>query len=254
MKTVCVIAWRDAKQIIRAPMYYLIAAFCTIIWFIVYRSSLTGFVMNSRQAQFGQAAEMNVHTTVFLQHVSVTNLIFIFAIPLLMMRAIAEEKKTRTFDLLLTSPIHAWQISVGKFVGGAIAVLGLLAISALYPASIALLTKISWSTLFANYLGLLLLSLVYVAVGLFASSLTDSAMLSGFIGFVLCLLFFLVGQMVVDTDLEWLTAVKDYVSAGQQLYPFMLGNIRTSSIIYFLTAIGFFVFLSERVVESSRWR
>src|SRR5687768_6063913 len=113
MKAFFLIAWRDAKQILRSPMYYLIAALCGIIWFINFRRSLSSFVMNSQMQRFGQqgAEAMNVHTTVFLEHISITNLILLFAIPALTMRLISEKKKSRTFDLLLTSPISAWQIA-----------------------------------------------------------------------------------------------------------------------------------------------
>ena len=255
MRELFLIAWRDARQIMRSPMYYLIGGLCAIIWFINYRTSLTKFATNSQMAMMGRGQEgMNIHNTVFLEHISVTNLIFLFVVPALTMRLIAEEKRSRSFDLLLTSPINAWQIAVGKYLGGLIAVMGWVFLSFLYPASTALLTNISWNMLLSNYLGLLMLVSIYVAFGLFASSLTENIMLSLFMAVFLNFMFWFMGNLTVDTNMQWLTAVKDYVSAGHQLSPFIQGNVRTSSILFFISIVGFFVFLSERVVESSRWR
>ena len=74
MKGLFLIAWRDLKQMIRAPMFYVISAFCAIIWFINFRTSITRFFQATQYSQMQQGGGgQSVHATVFLEHISITN-------------------------------------------------------------------------------------------------------------------------------------------------------------------------------------
>jgi len=235
-------------------MFFVIASVCSIIWSIRYLQDLFSFAARLQMASMGGPSGMNINYQLFLQHISNVHLIFIFAIPAVTMRLLSEEKKQRTYDLLLTSPITATDIAVGKFLAGYGAVAVLILLSFVYPMATAALAEFSWPTLLAAYLGILLVSGFYVAVGVFASSLTESAMLSVVLGvlFNLTIWFLGVAQESVDSSL-W-NSVLSYISIGQQFFNFIKGTIRLSSVLFFLSSITFFVFLCQRVVESARWR
>lgn len=256
MNKIFLIAKRDFKQIVTSPLFFLVAAMATIIWSITYLGALRQFASQGLMAsmQGGGPHKQSLFESVFVQHLSIVNLVMIFTLPALTMRLIAEEKKSRSYDLLLTSPISSTQIAVGKYLAGFLACMVLVAISFIYPAGTALIATFSWKTLFALYLGLTLVCALYVASGLFASSLTESAMLAVFMGVVFNLLVWFVGQMGMGSDIQWLANVTEYMSVGQHLMGFVRGTVRTSSLVFFITAICFFIFLSQRVVESARWR
>jgi ABC-2 type transport system permease protein len=254
MKMIGIIAWKEFRMIVTSARFFFVAAFCSIVWTVMYLNQLNQFARQSMMAAMGQGEGTSVNFTVFFQHISLINFIFILAIPAFTMRLLAEEKKMRTFDLLLTSPITAAEIAVGKFFGAYGVALVLIAVSALYPIATRFVTDFNWTVLAVNYMGIILLAGVYVAAGLFASSVTDSAMLSVFLGMIMNILIWFIGAIMQGAESQFVTALSDHISIGQQLFHFMKGTIRTSSIVFFISIIAVFVFLSERVVESARWR
>jgi ABC-2 type transport system permease protein len=254
MRIVLIMAWKDFKQIVTSPLFFLISALCSVIWSITYLGFLRQFASQGMMAGLQNSQAPNIIRGVFTPHVSVTNLIFIVTLPALTMRLISEEKKSRSYDLLLTSPITATQIVVGKYLAGLGATMTLLAISLLYPVATATIADFSWQMLFSVYLGMFLMAALYTASGLFASSLTESAMLSVFMGVIFNFLIWFIGPSTSGIEIKWIADVMEYLSVGQHMMNFVNGLVQTSSLVFFVSVIGFFIFLSQRVVESSRWR
>lgn len=256
MSRICTLAWKDFKLLVTSPMFHLITFFCTMLWSYSYIRNIFQFAQRSAMAQFGGGAEgqMNVQVTVFLAHISQINLIFIFAIPALTMRLLSEEKKLRTYDLLLTAPITATDIAVGKFLAAFGAALTLVAISFIYPLGTAFIANVNFGPLLSAYLGLLLVAACYVAVGIFSSALTESIVLSVVMGLIFNLVLWFISQGTDFSDNSVYQAVMEYISLGQHFMSFIRGSIKTSSIVFFVSVVSLFVFLTQRVVESSRWR
>ncbi len=257
MRATLTLAWKDFKVIVTSPMFYFLAFLSTLMWSYSYIRNILMFAEQSVRAgmmQQGVDAGMNIHRTVFLFHISQLNLLFIFIIPALTMRLIAEEKKLRTYDLLLTSPITATGIALGKFLAAFGAAAVLVFISALYPVGSAMFADFHWPTLLVSYLGVLLVSGCYVAVGLFASSLTESVVLSVVMGLIFNLTLWFLSQGSEMATTSWIVGTLEHVSIGQHFMGFISGSIKLSSVIFFLSCIGLFVFLAQRVIESSRWR
>ena len=255
MGKVLLIARKEFGSIMRSPLFYLIAGICCIIWTMQYLSFLERFAqMGMRAAMQGGAQGQSLFNTVFVQHISVVNLVFIFALPAFTMWLVAEEKKMRTFDLLLTSPVSSTQIALGKFFAGMGIAFVLLLVSFLYPAGTAMIADFSWGTLLTLYLGVFLLSGVYVASGLFASSMTESVVLAVIMGVIFNFMIWFVGQSLSGSQTQWVANVADYLSVGPHLVNFLKGTLKVSSVVFFVSVIAFFVFLSQRVIESARWR
>jgi len=254
MHAVLLIARRDFKQIVTSPLFFFIAALSSVVWSLMYISFLRSFAAQGFMSQMQGGGHQSLMSTVFVQHISVINLVLIFTVPALTMRLISEEKKTRSYDLLLTSPINSTEIALGKFLAGLGATTLLLGISFLYPAGTALIAKFNWANLFVLYFGVFLITAVYTASGLFASSLTESAMLAVFMGVVFNLMIWFLGQSGAGSDIKWWSDVAEYMSVGTHLVGFLKGALRISSLVFFASVIGFFVFLCQRVIESSRWR
>jgi ABC-2 type transport system permease protein len=254
MNVVFAIAWRDFKNLFLAPMMQLILAFCAVLMTFFFIRNLFMFAERARAVMSAAGDGPNIQMEVFAQHISVVHLLMILICPVLTMRLIAEEKKLKTFDLLLTSPITAAQIAIGKYLAGCMSAFTVIFVSFLYPVATASVATFPWAPLFTAYLGLILVIAIYVAVGLFASSLSESIVLSVVLGWIFSLLVFFVGQAGVNNSDPLWSAVFDQISLAEHFYGFILGTIKTKSIVYFMSAIAFFVLLTERVVESARWR
>lgn len=246
------IAGKDLKVLLRSPMFFLIAGLCSFAWSILYIMYFSQYLQRSfRMGQEG----LNIHNFLFAQHIGMTNLILLFAVPAITMRLIAEEKKLRTYDLLLTSPVTAFDISVGKVLAGWGASLVLLLISFLYPLGTSFLVgDFYYGPLLSSYLGLVLVAGVYCSVGLFASSLSESAVLSVVLAVIMNISLWFLGQSAQMSDNPMLTPMLEQVSLPIQFADFVRGNLQLSAAVFFVSCMGLFVFLTDRVVESARWR
>ncbi len=255
MRAILTLAGKDLRNLLNSPLYYVIAGLCAFIWSYSFMRSLFMFAEHSRlKMQAGMGAGMSLQQNVFLMHISQVNLLFIFFIPALTMRLLAEEKKMHTFDLLLTSPVSATQIAVGKFLAAFTGVAVLTGISFLYPLGTRIVVEYPMAPLFSAYLGLLLVSASYVAIGLFASSLTESVMLSVVMGLIFNILLWFISQGVGAEATSWYSPILEYLSLGQHFLGFIMGAIKLNAVVFLMSLTTLFLFLTQRVVESARWR
>jgi ABC-2 type transport system permease protein len=255
MRAIFTLAGKDLKNLLTSPLFYIISGLCTVLWSYSYMRNLFDFADQSKMyMQPGMEAGMNIQRGVFLGHISQINLLFVFVVPALTMRMFAEEKRLRTYDLLLTSPITATEIAVGKFLAGWGAVLVLTLISFMYPLFTRLVAEYPMAPLLSAYLGVALVSGAYVAVGLFASSLTESIVLSVVMGLIFNILLWFISQGAAGNSNPVVAGVLEYMSLGQHFLNFILGSIKLKSVVFLSSVIGLFLFLTQRVVESSRWR
>ncbi len=256
MSAIFVIAKKDFKNLVFSPMFFLIAGFCSALWSGIYFRNMVSFAQKAHMGSMmgGGGQQENIHFAVFVAHISLINLIGIVAIPALTMRLLSEEKKLRTFDLLLTAPITATDIAVGKYLAAFGAAIALAAISFIYPLATGLFASFPYGPLATSYFGLILVLGLYAAVGLFASSLTESVVLAVILGMIFNLVLWFVSQGADMSDSPLMTATFEHISLGAQFMNFIKGSIKLSSVVFLTSFIALFVFLTQRVVESARWR
>lgn len=256
MRGMWVIAGREFRSLLRGPTFYMIAGVASCIWSFYYLRNLFDFAQRSMGSPFGGPSPEGqpIHYAVFVQHISLVNLVLLFVIPALTMKMFSEEKKVRTYDLLLTAPITATDISLGKFLAGFGVAVMLVLVSGIYPFATGLIADFEYTPLITSYLGLILMVGIYVAIGLFASSLTESPLLSVVLGVIFNLVLWFLGAGADVSDNRIVMAVMEHISIGKHLFEFLKGSLKTSSIVFFVSCIVLFTFFTQRVVESSRWR
>ena len=257
MNSIWIVAKKEWKSFFFTPSFYFVAFLITLILSFLFPVHFSMFSQVAQMAQPGLQAgqQANIHFGLFLKHLSYLNLILIFIVPAFTMKLLAEEKKMRTFDLLLTSPITSWHIVLGKFLGvsGAIMVIMLLAL--LYPLSTLLFVpSLHGPSLFLAFIGIYFLSLIYASMNLFCSSLTESVLVSYIMSVILNVSIWFVGIGIEAVDSQWARQIFEHISLSTHLGAMVEGTLRTQSLVFFLSAIGLFLFMSERVVESHRWR
>lgn len=253
-KQVRVITSRDFYHLVLTPLFFMFSGLSCIFLSYVFPRDLFRFASTYMRPSFGGMDQpRNIHFDVFVSHISYINLILLFCVPILAMKLIAEEKKNRSFDLLMTSPISSLQIVVGKY----LALLGVLfiflVVTSLYPLSTAFFTDIPFGPLLTSYTGLFLLAAVYASVGLFTSSLTNSLFLSVFIGVILNIALWFISQGQ-DFASPVMTSVMEYLSVAQHLTSFVKGSLTITSFTFFSSCVLLFLFLVYKVIEFGRWR
>lgn len=179
-------------------------------------------------------------------------LVFLFVVPAITMRLLAEEKKAGTIELLTTKPLHDWEIVVGKFLA-AWALVGIALLPTLiYYITIAFLGDIDNGPVVGGYLGLLLMAGVYVAVGLLASSLTENQIVAFIVGLLLMFAFFMMDKVLIFVP-DFMTSVVEYLGVDFHFSNIARGVIDSRDIVYFGSVLGFTLYLSVVSLERRKW-
>ena len=184
--------------------------------------------------------------------------LFIFLVPAITMRAIAEEKKDGTFELLATRPLSDWDILFGKFLACLAIVLLTLLPTLIYYFSINQLgiTKgnIDTGAVIGSYIGLVLLASAFTSIGLFTSSLSNNQIISFTVAVFLCFFSFsgfdsissIISLQEIGSFLTELGINEHYQSVSR-------GVLDTRDWIYFLSFTALFLFLSKTILGARKW-
>ncbi len=257
MKMILVILKKELLSYYKSPLFYLVAFLSTILLSVTFSMGLQNFAMTQSNSmyQMGQSSQqMNIHYAVFLQHLSFLNFMFMFIVPALAMGQIAEERKTRTFDLLLTSPIESYQIVIGKFLSLFSVVFSITVVAFVYFIISRRMFEFQWAPTITATIGILIVGAVYSAVSLFASSLTENTMISFSLGIVFNISLWIIGGLADLFEGPIAKPIFDQISLNQHLQVMIEGVFRTNGLVFFASLIFLFCFLTERLIESARWR
>jgi ABC-2 type transport system permease protein len=181
------------------------------------------------------------------------SVILLFTLPLITMRTYAEEKRSGTIELLLTSPLTDLQIVIGKFLGGMVLYVAMLAVTLVHMAFLFYFGNPEWRPIATGYLGLLLMGGCFLSLGLFVSSLTRNQIIAGMVTFAVFLMFWVINWIATFMG-PTSQAVLNYLSITEHLNDFARGVIDTKHLVYYFSFIAFSLFLTVRAVDSERWR
>ena len=174
-------------------------------------------------------------------------------VPLLTMRLLSEDKKQKTDQLILTAPVSLLSIVMGKFLAAyTIFVIG-VAVMPVYGFVMSTFTTISWLPIWGNTVGLLLIGGIFVSVGLFVSSLTENQMIAAIGSFFINLMILLMNTLTSALPSGIFKDVLASVSVYSRYSEITNGIFSLSSLIFFISVIFIFLFLTVRVLEKRRW-
>ncbi len=181
------------------------------------------------------------------------NLGFVFMLvsAALTMRLLADEQRTGSLELLLTSPVTDAQAVLGKYLGSLFVYLIALALSLDVPLLLGLFGDLDNGVIYAGYLGLILMGGACLAVGLFASSLTRSQLVAFLVALAVSLGFWIVSWPAPMLSGVAKTVV-EFVGFTARMDDFTRGVVNTKDVVYFLSLIIFFLFLAVRALEAKR--
>ena len=255
MGNVAAIAHKELKSYFASPVAYVVIGFSAILfgWFFI--NLLYFFDRASMQAGagFGGPQSVNVNEMLITPLFLNVSVILLFTLPLITMRTYAEEKRSGTIELLLTSPLTDVQIVIGKFLGGLVLYGAMLAVTLVHMGFLFAFGNPEWRPIATGYLGLLLMGGCFLSLGLFISSLTRNQIVAGMVTFAVFLLFWVINWIASFTG-PTMQVVLNYLSITEHLNDFARGVIDTTHLVYYVSFIAFSLFLTVRAVDSERWR
>jgi ABC-2 type transport system permease protein len=243
MRNVWTIASREYKLYFSSPAAYMVAFMILLRLGIIFYANIAGSMIQ----QFPPSIQgvLGPLTTILL-----------FVTPAITMRLLAEEQRLGTMELLLTAPVRDWELVVGKWLGGFLFLLTILAVTWLYPIVMNQMVDpgIDQGPLITGYLGMVLICAALVAIGVAVSSLFSNQIAVFFATLGIYLVLWLIGvptQAMGAGGGELLS----YLDITEHFYnTFYQGIIDLSDVIYFLSLTALALFLGTVSVETRRWR
>lgn len=257
MKNVWAIATKELRSYFLSPIAYVVLAGFLLIMGFMFWNMLAQFsryvAIYSSMQQPGMMEQLNLNDLVITPLLGNMTVVFILMMPLLTMRLFAEERATGTDELLLTSPISTLEIAFGKFFGATMFLAVMLGLAFIYPAVLMYFGDPEIPRILTGYLALFLIGMSAIALGLFTSTLTESQIVAGVLTGGLLLMLLLI-NWPADAVGESMGAVLRYLSLTEHSMDMMRGLLKVEDIVYYFSLISLGIFLSQRSLESLRWR
>lgn len=247
MRSILAVMDKELRHIFNsATAYVTMGIFFLLVGFFFF-DRLMEFVNYQAQGQFNATNDIIAPLCAMMSYV------LLLIVPIITMRLYAEEKSLGTDEMLLTSPISVWQIVLGKFLAAALFYLLILALTLFFPGILLQYVGLDWGQVLTNYLGLLLMGVSFISFGLFSSTMTRSQLIAAIVSFAVLFGFWILGWLA-ESLLGAAADILKYLAFTEHFLSFNRGVLHTGDVVYFISFIVFFLFLSARAVESSRWR
>lgn len=184
--------------------------------------------------------------------------LFIFLIPAITMRSLAEEKKDGTFELLATRPLSDWDILFGKFLACLVIVMLTLLPTLIYYISVYQLGitrgNIDTGAVIGSYIGLVLLGSAFTSIGLFTSSLGNNQIIAFTVALFLCFFSFSGFDSISSIiSLQGMASFLTGIGINQHYQSVSRGVLDTRDLIYFLSFTALFLLLSKTILGARKW-
>jgi len=245
---------KELNGYFRSPIAYGVMAFFALVAGYFFYIAVAIFVQRGIESSMqGQSMPMDVNEWVIRPVFSNVSVLGLFLIPMITMRLFAEEKRSGTIELLITSPITDLEIILGKWLAALLLYAAMLGLSLISIAMLFAYGKPDWRPIAVGYLGLVLQGACLLAIGTFISTCTKNQIVAGVAGFCICLMLWVL-DWVSAFNTTSLGKVMAYLSVLQHFDSFSKGVLDSKDIIYYASAIFFGLFLTARSLESLRWR
>ena len=253
IRNIVTIAGKELRSYFASPIAYVIIGLFSLLFGWFFYAYLMMFVRESEQMmQFG-GGSANVNQRMIRGVLQNAAVLILFVMPMITMRTYAEEKRSGTIELLLTSPLTDFQIIMGKFLGAMALYVAMLAVTLVHIALLFMAGKPEWIPILTTYLGLILMGGCFIAVGLLISSLTKNQIVAVMVTFTVFLMLWVINWIASFVG-PTAQQVLNYLSITDHLDDFTRGIIDTKHLMYYVSFIAFGLFLTARAVDTERWK
>jgi ABC-2 type transport system permease protein len=254
MSNIFAIAQKEVRAYFASPIAYVVIGLFALLFGYFYVAILDWFVRQGMMGGMGMtAAPLSLNQQFVRPLLLNTTVVLLFVLPMITMRTYAEEKRSGTMELLLTSPLTDLQIILGKFLGALVLYAAMLAVTLVYVGMLFVYGNPEWKPIATAYLGLLLMGGCFISVGMLISSFTRNQIVAGMLTFGVFLLLWVIDWIGSFLGPRGETIV-NYLSITRHFDDFAKGVIDTTHLVYYLSFITFGLFLTAKSVDSERWR
>lgn len=238
---------RELRAYFFSPLAYVILTFFLLVNGYIF-SLIVSFLSDPRAGGSTTPMKLFFGDTFFFW------LVLLFVTPILTMRLLSEERRSGTIESLMTAPVTEIQVVLGKYLAALLFYLFLWAPTLIYVALIARNSSVDWGPIASGYLGVVMIGAVFMAVGVFGSSFSKSQIVAAIVTFAILMFFFAIAFMESLVSSETWQSIFAYMNLLQHMDDFGNGIVDSRRLIYYVTTVALFLFLTARALEVKKWR
>jgi ABC-2 type transport system permease protein len=249
MRNIWIIAKRELDHYFISPIAYVVAFMILLTIGIIFAINIYFFIQNALQS-FGQVPDISPITGAF-------GFLLVLSIPAITMRLISDEARMGTLELLLTAPVRDFELVAGKWLGGFLFILSILAVTLVFPLILNGLVSpgIDQKLVMSSYLGVILVAASFLALGVGISAIFSNQVAAFFVTLsVFVFLWWLIGfpsQVLQGSASE----IFRYLDMKTHFYDALnVGSIKLADLVYFFSLIALGLFMGTTAIETRRWR
>ena len=238
---------KELQNYFYSPIGYVFIAIFMLISAVIF------FNINLTQNDYGTGYQGAGDYATSLQNMTIY---LSFITPVLTMRIFAEERRTKTDQLFLTSPISITSVVLGKYAACLTVLLIAMVLNLVFPIMLAIYTtagSLSIAMLFVQYAGFFLIGATFMAIGVFISSMTESQVVAAVVSFAVAFVIWLGNNVISSIGSDFASAVASSINMLSRYQNFADGIVGFAPVIYYLSVSGLFMFLTIRSIERRRW-
>ena len=253
MGNILTLAHKELRGYFVSPIAYVVIGLFAVLFGVFYVSSIN-FMVQVSMGQFGMGGPqvVNINEYMIRPLFGNTAIVLLMMLPMLTMRSFAEEKRSGTIELLLTSPLTDVQIILGKFLGAMALYALMLSLTLIHIGVLFWYGEPEWAPVLSGYLGLLLMGGSFISIGLAISSMTKNQIVAGVATFAVLLLFWVI-NWIGDAAGSTTQSVLAYLSILEHFDDFSKGVIDTTHVTYYVSFITLGLFLTAKSMDMERW-
>jgi ABC-2 type transport system permease protein len=259
LKNVYTMFKREFRGYFYTPLAYVFIGLFICLMAVTFWLFLLSYQFYTQQSIMGQAPQITIDRIAEAFY-SNMHVILMIMIPFFTMRLFTTESSQNTFTLLMTSPVRVTEIVIAKFLGAASVVTIMLLMTLVFPIFLVAFSDTSATSagpdmgiIVSTYLGLFLISFTYVAIGTFWSSITESQLVALMCTFVNVFALWLV-SLGAQTAEGVTKSILSQIAVNEQFMSFSKGTLELKAFVMFASYIVFYLFLTNRSIESRSWR
>ncbi|MDR1600771.1 MAG: ABC transporter permease [Oscillospiraceae bacterium] len=227
---------RELASYFLTPIGYVFVGFFLLVSGIL-------FTFNNLMSGSGDVAAM----------LSSFSMVPLFLVPILTMRLFSEERKNKSEQMLMTSPLSLTAIVAGKFFSALTVWLATLAGTMLYVLIIGSYGNLYWGEIISAYVGFFLMGGCFIAIGTLVSASTENQVSAAVISIGVNFFIWVVDSVIYVVPAQFISTALQWFSLYERYDPFARAQLGFSGILYFLSFIVVFLFLTIRVIDKRRW-
>lgn len=245
---------RELKVYFSSSIAYAILIIFLVMAGYFFYSGMSLYSMYSFQAARNPGLTgLNLADVVMTPLFGNMTVVMLLMLPALTMRLFSEEKKSGTYELLFTYPIRDIEVLLGKYFAALCVFTIMIGLTGTYQLILLFLGKNELGVVFSAYLGLFLMGASFISLGILISAMTENQVVAAVVSFGCILILWVLGwsSSIVSKDIGQVLTYLSLIRHSDNLFR---GLVDTTDLVYYLTFIFFFLFLTLRALESKRWR